>query len=133
MRKWPIIAAVTVLALALAGVAMAQFSQTSNITLTAHKGGKSSGIVANIQSSDPTAPGGKPKAATHLVITFPAGTKFNFGTKLIKPCTLSNQAARDARRSELPEVKQDRHRLGRGERLADAVDARQRLGHVLRA
>lgn len=91
MRKWPIIAAVTVLALALAGVAMAQFSQTSNITLTAHKGGKSSGIVANIQSSDPTAPGGKPKAATHLVITFPAGTKFNFGTKLIKPCTLSTK------------------------------------------
>ena len=51
MRRWPIIAAVTVLALALASVAMAQFTQTSIITLTAHKAGKSSGIVANIESS----------------------------------------------------------------------------------
>lgn len=90
MRRWLIAGAVAVLALALAGVALAQFSQTSVITLTAHKAGQSTGIKADIHSSDPTAPGAKPKGATKLVISFPTGTKFNLSTTLVKPCTLTN-------------------------------------------
>ncbi len=91
MRRWPIAAAIAGLALALAGVALAttQFSQTSNITLTGHKAGASTGIKADVESKDPGAPGAKPKAAKSLVVTFPKGTKFNFGK--VHPCTLSDK------------------------------------------
>ncbi len=91
MRKWAITAVVAGLALALAGVALAtaSFSQVANITLTAKKAGQSSGIKADVHSTDPAAPGQKPKAAKNLVITFPAGTKFNFGR--VKACTLSDK------------------------------------------
>ena len=66
-----------------------RFNQVSKITLTAKKAGQSSGIKADVHSTDPAAPGQKPKAAQRLVITFPAGTKFNFGR--VKPCTLSHK------------------------------------------
>jgi hypothetical protein len=70
----------------LAGVALADFSQSSNIVLTASHAGKSTGIKADIHST--TSPGEAPKAAKLLVLTFPAGTKF--GLSNVKPCKLSN-------------------------------------------
>jgi hypothetical protein len=91
MRKWITTTVVAVLALALASVALAKFSQVANVTLTAHKGGQSTGINANLHSSDATAIGQKPKSAAELVITFPAGTKFNLRTGLRRTCTLSNK------------------------------------------
>jgi hypothetical protein len=86
MRKLMAITAAAVLSLVLAGVALADFSQSSNIVLTAAHAGKSTGIKADIHST--TSPGEAPKAAKLLVITFPAGTKFALSNA--KPCKLSD-------------------------------------------
>jgi len=86
MRKWITIATAAVLSLVLAGVALADFTQASNITLTATHAGKSTGIKADIHST--TSPGEAPKAAKLVVITLPAGTKF--GLAHVKPCKLSD-------------------------------------------
>jgi hypothetical protein len=91
MRKWTTTIAVAVVALVLASVALAKFSQTSNVNLTAHRAGQSTGIKADVRSRDATAPGQKPKSAARLVITFPAGTRFNLRTGLRRTCTLSNK------------------------------------------
>ena len=82
------ITAVAVLLLS-TGIALAssQFKQTSNIRLTATKAGAATGFKAALKSSDPGEPGGKPQALKTLKITFPVGTKFNFKSKAIKPCT----------------------------------------------
>jgi hypothetical protein len=86
MRKWITIAAAAVLPLVLAGVATADFTQASNITLTATHAGKSTGIKADIHST--TSQGEAPKDAKLVVITLPAGTKFALGH--VKPCKLSD-------------------------------------------
>lgn len=86
MRKSMIIAVTAVLALVLTGTALANFTQASNVVLTATHAGKSTGIKADIHSA--TSPGEAPKAAKLLVIAFPAGTKF--GLAHMKPCTLSD-------------------------------------------
>lgn len=83
-----LVAAVTAVSLVLASVAVAAFTQTSNITLTSHKAGKTTGIKASVASSDSSAP--QPKAAKLLVVTFPAKTKFNLGTPLVTACKLSD-------------------------------------------
>ena len=91
MRKSITTIAVAVLALALASVAFAKFTQVANVTLTAHKGGQSTGIKADVHSSDATAKGQKPRSSTKLVISFPAGTKFNLRTGLRRTCGLSDK------------------------------------------
>ncbi len=91
MRKFVAVVAVVavaLLSLTLAGVALAAFTQTSNITLTAHKAGTPTGIKANVSSTDPSAT--QPKAAKLLVVTFPSKTKFNLGTPLVTACRLSD-------------------------------------------
>jgi hypothetical protein len=89
MRRLIAIAAGAALAaLVCASVALAAFTQVSNIRLTAHRAGQSTGIVSDVHSSDPSAPGQKPKGAKLLVVTFPVGTRFNLGR--VKPCTLSD-------------------------------------------
>ncbi len=85
MRK-ATVAAVAVLALALAGVALASFQQFSKITMTATKSGQSTGFKANVYSK--TTPGQKPRIAKMLTVTFPTGTKFNIGA--VKGCTLTD-------------------------------------------
>ncbi len=86
MSKWITLAAAAALSLVFAGVALADFTQTSNVALTATHAGKSTGIKADIHST--TSPGQAPEAAKLLVITFPAGTRFNLGS--VKPCKLSD-------------------------------------------
>ena len=88
MRKFVAVAAVALLSLTLAGVAFAAFTQTSNITLTAQKAGQTTGIKANVSSSDPSVP--QPKAAKLLVVTFPGKTKFNLTSPLVTACKLSD-------------------------------------------
>lgn len=88
MRRYFIVAVVALLSLSLTGVAVAAFTQTGNITLTAHKAGKTTGIKANVSSTDPSVP--QPKAAKLLAVTFPARTKFNLATPLVTPCKLSD-------------------------------------------
>lgn len=92
MRK-VIAAAVAVVSLTLVGVAVADFSQASNITLTARQAGKSTGIKADIHST--TTPGEAPKAAKLLVLRFPSGTRFGLGH--FKACTLSDKQIESGR------------------------------------
>jgi hypothetical protein len=91
MRKWSIGAGVAVLSLALASAALAvsgTFVQVANVGLTAHKTGQSTGINSDLHSSDASQPGNKPVGAKTVVITFPAKTKFNLATPLVKKCTV---------------------------------------------
>jgi predicted ribosomally synthesized peptide with SipW-like signal peptide len=88
MRKLVAVAVVAVVSLLLAGAALAAFTQTSTITLTAHKAGNTTGIKASVSSTDPSVP--QPKAAKSLVVTFPSQTKFNLRTPLVTTCTLSD-------------------------------------------
>ena len=91
MRRFPIAIAVVLAALWLAAVALAAFHQTAAITLTTHTAGRSTGIVAALHSSDPTAPGAKPKSTTRVAITFPRGTTFNLRTSLVARCRLTDR------------------------------------------
>ena len=91
MRRLPIPIAVVLAGLWLAAVALAAFNQTAAITLTTHTAGRSTGIVATLRSSDPTAPGAKPKSATKVVITFPQGTTINLRTPLVARCRLTDR------------------------------------------
>lgn len=72
-----------------AGLAYASplFKQISIITLTAKKAGNSTGLRADLESSDPGAV--QPQGLKTLTITLPTGTKFNFSSKAIKQCTAS--------------------------------------------
>ncbi|MGO9888085.1 MAG: hypothetical protein ACLP0L_09290 [Solirubrobacteraceae bacterium] len=88
MRRLFTVAVVALLSLTLAGVALAAFTQASNITLTSHKAGKTTGIKADVSSSDPSVT--QPKAAKLLVLTFPSKTRFNLGTPLATACGLSD-------------------------------------------
>ena len=88
MRRLVTVAVVALLSLTLAGVALAAFTQASNITLTAHKAGKTTGIKADVSSSDPSVT--QPKAAKLLVVTFPSKTRFNLGTPLATACRLAD-------------------------------------------
>jgi hypothetical protein len=86
MRKLIAIAATAILSLVLAAAALADFTQSGNVVLTAIHTGKSTGIKADIHST--TSPGEAPKAAKLVVITLPAGTKF--GLSHMKACKLSD-------------------------------------------
>ena len=90
MRRLKLIAALLIGGLLSAsGLAYAssQFTQTANITLTATKAGKPSGLKASLLSADPGAV--QPQGLKTLTITLPAGTKFNFKSKALKQCTAS--------------------------------------------
>ena len=91
MRKWIISGTVAVLALTLAAVALAGFTQTSVIKFTTHKSGHSTGVSANLVTADDTV--SQPKATKKLVIEFPAGTRFNLSA--LKRCTTSDRKLRD--------------------------------------
>jgi len=82
---------VTVAALWSAAIAVGAFAQTADVTLTTHGAGQSTGILAVLRSSDPTAPGAKPKRLARLVITFPAHTRFDLATALVRPCALTDK------------------------------------------
>jgi hypothetical protein len=95
MGKSTLTTAVVVLTLALASIAVAAsathatFTQVARVTLTTRTADQSTGINADISSSDPAAPGQKPKSAGQLTITFPANTKFNLNRA--EACTLSDK------------------------------------------
>src|ERR1019366_6586411 len=67
--------------------ASSQFTQASNVTLTATKSGKPTGFKASLLSSDPGAV--QPQGLKTLTITFPANTRFNFKSTAIKQCKAS--------------------------------------------
>jgi hypothetical protein len=91
MRKLKFTAAL--LAIGMLGVtglayASAQFTQTANVTLTATKAGKPTGLKAALLSADPGAI--QPQGLKTLTITLPTGTKFNFKSSAIKQCKASD-------------------------------------------
>lgn len=108
--------------LVFAGVALADFTQTSNVALTATHAGKSTGIKSDIYST--TSPGEAPKAAKLLMLAFPAGTKFDLGS--VKPCKLSAHPRR--REGPRGRAQQDGHR-GEGD-FPDPTDARDPGDHL---
>jgi hypothetical protein len=112
-------AAVAVLAVAAVALASSQFVQTSKITLTATRAGASTGFKAALSSSDAGEPGGKPQALKTLAITFPSGTKFNFKTKAIKPCTATDVEIHGTLGAACPA----RSRIGSGSALVNGAPA----------
>lgn len=93
VRKVHLIGAlVAVLALAFAAVATAsdQFTQSAKVQLTKKKAGKPVGVKVALKSTDPGEPGGKPKAASKIVIKLPRGTRVN--TRAAKQCNLNDEA-----------------------------------------
>jgi|tagenome__1003787_1003787.scaffolds.fasta_scaffold20664392_2 hypothetical protein len=77
-------AGVLVVALPAAALASAQFKQTAPVKLTNPTAGASTGITANLVSSDAGNPGNKPKALTKLTLKLPAGTHVD--GKGVKQC-----------------------------------------------
>jgi hypothetical protein len=86
MRKFTITGVVAVASLTFATVALASFTQVSNIKLTTTKASHSTGITADIHSTSD--PGQAPKAAKLVVLSFPSATRFQLG--VAKACTLSD-------------------------------------------
>jgi hypothetical protein len=77
-------AGVLVVAIPAAAMASAQFKQTAPVKLTSTTAGSSTGITANLISTDPGNPGGKPKALAKLTLKLPAGTRVD--GKGVKQC-----------------------------------------------
>jgi hypothetical protein len=65
------------LALAAAAVASSQFQYSFKTTFSQKHPAKSTGFKTDIETSDPGAPGGVPKATNVITVSFPSGTKFN--------------------------------------------------------
>jgi hypothetical protein len=84
LRRLFIGALTGVLVLALAASASAVFKQDFSLKFTQKKPAKSTGLTAVLQSSDPDAPGAKPKGVRKIAIKFPAGTLFDTGVPT--PC-----------------------------------------------
>lgn len=113
----PLIAVSAILLAAATALASSQFTQSSNITLTATKAGASTGFKAALKSSDPGEPGGKPQALKTLTITFPVGTKFNFKSKAITPCTATDLEIGGTKGAACPA----KSRIGSGSAEANAT------------
>jgi hypothetical protein len=117
MRRFVTTTVVLATALIAAAVAWAQFSQVAAVSLTGHRAGQSTGISSDLHSSDPAAPGQQPKAATKVVLTFPAGTTFNLATPLVARCTLSDAQLRAQFGRSCPA----KSRIGTGAAVANAA------------
>jgi len=91
IRRAARILLVAIAALLPAGVALAAFTQTADTRLSAERAGRSTGITADVHASDPTALGTKPRSVRRLVITFPAGTRFNLASPLVTDCRLTDK------------------------------------------
>jgi hypothetical protein len=113
------VALLLLLSVAAAAVASSQFTQSSNVKLTATKAGATSGFTVAIKSSDPGEPGGKPQALKTLTITLPSATKFNFKSKSLKLCTASETEILGTGGAACP----SKSRLGTGGAEANAFPA----------
>jgi hypothetical protein len=80
--------AIGMLSIASLAYASAQFTQTANVTLTAVKAGKPTGLKAALLSTDPGAV--QPQGLKTLTIALPNATKFNFKSSAIKQCKASD-------------------------------------------
>jgi hypothetical protein len=129
MRRRLTAIVVILAALWLAGVALAAFSQTAKITLTTRKPNQSTGIVVTVHSSDATAPGAKPKSTTKLLIAFPAGTKFNLRTSLVKACRLTDKQLTTPFGPACPRKSQ----IGTGTAIANASPLQQTVNASIKA
>jgi hypothetical protein len=81
------------LTLAFAGTAVAAPIQSFKLAYSSQKPAASTGINTNISSTDPSQPNNKPAAATDVLLTFNAGTKFN--TNVPGVCKASDQQVKN--------------------------------------
>jgi hypothetical protein len=90
LRKLFIGALVGALALVVAAIAAAATEQTFRLSFNTKTAGKSSGIAAVLEGSDPanSANNGQPKPSRQVDIKLPSGTAFNY--KAAPVCTKSN-------------------------------------------
>jgi hypothetical protein len=88
--------------------ASSQFTQTANVTLTATRAGKPSGLKASLLSADPGAV--QPQGLKTLTITLPTGTKFNFKSTALKQCRATLGSACSAK-----------SKIGSGSAIADGA------------
>lgn len=92
MRRVHLIGAlVGALALVMAAVAVAspQFTQTATTKLTKKKANKSTGVSVNFKATDAGEPGGKPKAASKIVIKLAKGSRID--TRAASRCNLPDE------------------------------------------
>ena len=102
MRKPLIAAVVGVLALALAGIAVAteQFTQTYKLTYTSQTVKASTGIKLALTTTDPGAPNQTPSAAKKVVMDFHPGTVFD--TEVPTRCNKTDQQVQDSAGAACP-------------------------------
>ena len=98
-----------------AAYASSQFTQTSNITLTATKAGKPTGLKAALNAADPGAV--QPQGLKTLTITLPANTKFNFKSAAIKQCKAGDTEIKATGGAVCPA----KSKIGSGEALANGA------------
>jgi hypothetical protein len=92
VRKVHVIGALAgVLALVMAAVAVAspQFTQNATTKFTKIKAKSSTGVAVSFRATDPGEPGGKPKAASKIVIKLARGTRVN--KRAAKQCNLNDE------------------------------------------
>lgn len=98
-----------------AAFASSQFTQTSNIVLTATKAGKPTGLKAALNATDPGAV--QPQGLKTLTITLPSGTKFNFSSTAIKQCKAGDTEIKATGGAACP----GKSKIGSGEALANGA------------
>lgn len=95
--------------------ASSQFTQTANVTLTATRAGKPSGLKASLLSADPGAV--QPQGLKTLTITLPTGTKFNFKSTALKQCRASEVEIK----ATLGSACSAKSKIGSGSAIADGA------------
>jgi hypothetical protein len=129
MRKIKFTALLLVVGMLSTGVAYAssQFTQTSNIFLTAKKAGKPTGLAASLVAADPGAI--QPQGLKTLTITLPVQTKFNFKSKVIAQCKASDVEILATSGSACPA----KSRIGAGSAVANGAPLIPLIPEIVKA
>jgi len=118
MRRLKLMAALLAIGMLSAGglaYASSQFTQAANITLTATKAGKPTGLKASLESADPGAV--QPQGLKTLTIALPTNTRFNFKSTAIKRCKVSEVEIKATLGSACP----TRSKIGSGTAVANGA------------
>jgi len=113
--KLTVATGVAVLSVGAVAYASSQFTQTSNVVLTAKKAGKPTGLKAALNATDPGAV--QPQGLKTLTITLPSGTKFNFKSSALSQCKVSDTEIKATGGAACPA----KSRIGSGEALANGA------------
>ena len=87
-RRLALCATALAVVLPATALATAQFTQTASVKLSNDEANQSTGINAELHSTDPGNPGSKPKALSKLTLKLPAGTRVD--KRGVAQCNLPN-------------------------------------------